>query len=248
MKIQILSDLHIEFSPFIIPDIDSDIVILAGDIHVGEQGIKWAINNIQDKIVLYVLGNHEFYGKAYPKLVNKLKNLATGTNVIVLENNSICIEDTIFLGCTLWTDFELFGNPRHAGYEATQKMMDYRKIRVSPKYSKLRSLDTTIINKKSVSWLKQNILTNTTKKMVIITHHAPSSKSIPIKYKTDILSSAYASNLDELVLESGAKLWIHGHIHSQLDYTIGLTRIVCNSRGYPDEWNNLFNPELVIEI
>lgn len=165
-----------------------------------------------------------------------------------MENSFISIKDTIFLGCTLWTDFELFGNPRYAEYEATQKMMDYKKIRCSPKYSKLKPFDTAIINKKSVRWLKQMTSEAFSDKIVVITHHAPSKKSIPTKYQTDILSAAYASNLDTLVLESGAKLWIHGHIHDQLDYKIGSTRMVCNPRGYPDEINNFFNPGLVVEI
>lgn len=60
MKIQILSDLHIEFYPFSMINTDSDVVVLAGDIHVGEKGVIWAMNNIRNKPVLYILGNHEY--------------------------------------------------------------------------------------------------------------------------------------------------------------------------------------------
>ncbi|MEH1990166.1 type II toxin-antitoxin system RelE/ParE family toxin [Nostoc sp.] len=186
-------------------------------------------------------------GKSYGRLVEKLKDYSLGTNVHVLENDLVTIEGVNFLGCTLWTDFKLFGEPRMAGVEASQVMNDYKKIRLSPQYSKLRTIDTALICKKSVNWLK-NTLSGLSGKNVIISHHAPSANSIPFQYQEDILSAAYASNLDTLVEESGALLWIHGHIHNQLDYQIGLTRVICNPRGYPDEPNNYFNPGLSVEI
>ena len=110
MKIQLLSDLHIEFQSYEYPDCDSDVVVLAGDIHTKGQGVKWAIENILDKPVIYVLGNHEYYGKTYPKLVAEVKELARGTNVHILERDVVTINGVNFLGCTLWTDFELFGD------------------------------------------------------------------------------------------------------------------------------------------
>jgi predicted phosphodiesterase len=248
VKIQILSDLHIEFQPFRLLETDADVIILAGDIHVGEKGLKWAIANISNKPVIYVLGNHEYYGHAYPKLVQKLKNYALGTNVHVLENDGVAIAGVQFFGCTLWTDFQLFGNPRLAGYEATQRMTDFRRIRVSPNYSKFKSIDAAIAHKKSVHWLQANLANHETEKLVVVTHHAPSQKSVPLEYQADIVSAAYASHLDDLVASSDVGLWIHGHTHHSWDYKIDSTRIVCNPRGYPDEPNHFFDPKLVIEI
>lgn len=248
MKIQILSDLHIEFQNFNITDTDADVIILAGDIHVGEKGVIWALDHIRHKPVFYVLGNHEYYGKAYPKLIAKLKNICQGTNIHLLENGLVSIEGVVFLGCTLWTDYDLFGNPSYAGYEASQRMTDFKKIRLSPSYSKLRAIDTTIIHRRSLSWLTKAVAENNSNKTIIITHHAPSKKSILPPYEQDILSAAYASNLEEFAAKSGAKLWIHGHTHKQLDYKIDSTRVICNPRGYPDEPNDRFDPELVIEI
>jgi Icc-related predicted phosphoesterase len=248
MKVQILSDLHIEFQPFRIPATDADVVILAGDIHVAKKGVIWAKENIQDKPVLYVLGNHEYYGKAYPKLVDDLKELAIESNVIILENDSIEIDGVRFLGCTLWTDFKLFGDPRVAGYNASEKMNDYRKIRVSPEYRKLRSIDASVIHNKSRSFLEKAFATNPDIPTVVITHHAPSIRSLSAHRHDDLLSAAYVSALDELVAASRAKLWIHGHIHTQQDYWIGETRVICNPRGYPDKPNPLFQPDLVIGL
>jgi predicted phosphohydrolase len=248
MKIQVLSDLHIEFSSFEIQASDADVVVLAGDIHTGEKGIEWAIKNVPDRPVIYVAGNHEYYGNAYPKLINSLKERAFGTNVNILENDTILIKDIMFLGCTLWTDFELFEDFYSASYKASISMNDFRKIRLSPKYSKLRPSDTVVIHKKSLNWLKDALLTHKSREIVVVTHHAPSKKSIPARYEEDILSAAYASTLEHLIHQSNISLWIHGHVHDSFDYKIGLTRIVCNPRGYVDELNELFDPQFIVEI
>ena len=250
MKLHILSDLHVEFKSFNPPETEADVVILAGDIHVGKKGIDWAKVSFPDKHVIYVLGNHEYYGRAFPKHVSDLKKLVEGTNVHILENSHLFVDEVVFLGCTLWTDFKLFGDPKIAGYQATQAMTDYRRIRISPQYRKLRSIDTAVIHAKSLRWLEEEVarLKNSGNKIVIITHHAPSKLSLPRFYQDDTLSAAYASHLDHFVQESYAKLWIHGHVHTQQDYAIGDTRIICNPRGYPDEQNKDFISNLVIEV
>ena len=198
--------------------------------------------------MLYLLGNHEYYTKAYPKLLTDLKNLTRGSNIHVLENDDITIGDTIFLGCTLWTDFALFGNPKLAGLQAMQTMADYKKIRVSPQFSRIRSIDTTVIHQKSKRFLEQQFLEHQGKKFVVITHHTPSKRSVPLEFQDDVLSAAYASSLDSFVESSGAKLWIHGHVHQAQDYLIGNTRVICNPRGYPDEINTGFLGSLIVEI
>ena len=250
MKLHILSDLHIEFEGFNPPQTDTDVVILAGDIHVGKKGIDWAKKTFPDNPVIYILGNHEYYGRAFPKHISDLKQLAQGSNIIILENDRLVMGEVTFLGCTLWTDFKLFGEPRIAGYQATQTMTDYRKIRVSPQYRRLRSIDTAAIHAKSLRWLQEEVQQSKEdgEKLVILTHHAPSKQSVPEHYQSDILSAAYASHLDHFVAESSATLWVHGHLHAQQDYQIGKTRIICNPRGYPDERNEHFVADLVIEV
>ena len=179
MKLHVLSDIHIEFEDFEPPETRADVVLLAGDIHVGEKGLAWARSRFPSTPVLYVLGNHEYYGQALPKHTERMKKLSQGTNCQVLENDRVVIGDVTFLGCTLWTDFRLFGDPRIAGYEATQKMTDYRKIRVSPEYRRLRSVDTAGEHHKSRRWLEKELDRCNRSKTVIVTHHAPSTKSSP---------------------------------------------------------------------
>jgi Icc-related predicted phosphoesterase len=248
MKLQILSDLHIEFAPYKFQQTDADIVILAGDIHLGDKGFKWASENIKDKEVIYVLGNHEFYREATPKLINKLRDKSKGTNIHVLENDSISIDGVRFFGCTLWTDFRLLNTMDISLAMAGQWMNDYKKIRVSPTYKKCRPSYTVVWHNRSKNWLFKKIQKYKESKIVVVTHHAPSIRSIPEKDRNDPLRAAYASNMDGVITSSKVILWIHGHIHTAFDYHIGETRIICNPLGYPDKPKKGFNPELTVEV
>lgn len=248
MKLQILSDLHIEFAPYEIVDTDADVVILAGDIHLGDRGFKWARENIKNKEVIYVLGNHEFYKEAIPYLFEKLKKKTKGTNIHVLENESISIDEVKFLGCTLWTDFKLLNSLDVSIASAGMLITDYRKIRISPQFKKIRPSFTVVWHKQSKSWLKEEIEKYNDKKIVVVTHHGPSIQSIPEQDRKDPLSAAFASNMVDFIASSNIKLWVHGHIHTAFDYYIGRTRVVCNPLGYPDEPQRGFKHALTVDI
>ncbi|MFA9388746.1 MAG: metallophosphoesterase [Prolixibacteraceae bacterium] len=248
MKAKIISDIHLEFGERSFNFNNCDLAILAGDIHVGQKGLEWISRNIKKIPVLYVLGNHEYYKNSTPKLLNKMKDSAKGSNVHILENESIVIDGITFHGATLWTDFELFENMEVASYECEQKMNDYQLIRRDPSYSKLRAIDTLKIHRESIYWLRKSLMESKAEKNVVITHMAPSFGSIAPKYQSDLLSAAFASNLDAFILETKPQLWIHGHVHEAFDYTIGTTRIICNPAGYPFEENIGFWEDLIIEI
>ena len=248
MRIQIVSDLHNEFGEYDLDFTNIDVLILAGDIAVGDKGFLWIKEIVKDIPVLYVLGNHEYYKHSYPKLLNKLKDDSANTNIHILENESIIIGDITFHCATLWTNFELYGDPKIAGMEAQLRMNDYKMIRRDPSYSKLRSLDTHIMHYKSLIWLKSSLAESNTAKNIVVTHHAPSELSIPEIYKDELLSAAFASDLEDFIIETKPQIWIHGHMHNNSDYTVGDTRVICNPRGYPNENPNEFNRKLVIDI
>ncbi|BDD06296.1 metallophosphoesterase [Aureibacter tunicatorum] len=248
MNIQIISDLHQEFGYADLNFSNADIIVLAGDVNIGIKGIDWILKNIQNKPVIYILGNHEYYKGSYPKTLNKIKALAENSNVFVLENDSVEFDGIVFHGATLWTDFSIFGNPRLYGMLCQESMNDYKKIRVDPSYSRLRSIDTFRIHSKSMIWLRESLECNIDKTNIVVTHHAPSIKSIPEEYKNDSVSSAYASNLEDFIHEFEPRFWIHGHIHQPMNYKIGNTEIICNPHGYIDEAYNGFEKELILEI
>lgn len=248
MRIRLLSDLHLEFESFRYEHQGEDVVVLAGDIDVKGKALAWAKESLAQVPVLYVLGNHDFYGKAYPRLLDTLKAEAAGSNVSVLENDVVTIEGTNFFGCTLWTDFALHGDPRIYGAHCQSVMTDFKRIRFSNNFSKLRSVDVAGIHRTSRAWLDQALAARAGERNVVITHHAPSARSLPEAFFEDDASAAYASALDEMVERHAPALWLHGHEHASADYRIGACRVVTNARGYPDEPNAAFDPNLVVEI
>lgn len=153
MRIHLLSDLHLEFAPFVPAAITSDVVICAGDIHNGKHGLRWLRDAFSETPVVYVLGNHEFYGQTIPTLTRDLKREADGTNVRILENDEITIGGVTFLGATLWTDFKLNGDPEMASIHAQANMTDFQRIRKSPAYRRFRPIDARRNFAASCDWL-----------------------------------------------------------------------------------------------
>ncbi len=249
MKLQILCDLHVEFGNFIVPDAGAHLIILAGDVHVKDKGLKWVLDQGFEVPVIYVLGNHEFYRDKFPGLIDKLRRDAEGTNVHVLENEAVEIGGFLFFGCTLWTDMELFGHPNAAMCAAREMMNDYRLIRDSETYRRLTPSDTVAHHKQSVSKLTEFLEIEDPEKSIIVTHHTPSIQSINEIYRDHPVTPAFATNMEYIIKKHGPRLWIHGHTHENYDYRIGKTRIICNPRGYvPSEDNPEFEAGMIVEV
>ncbi|MCX6903201.1 MAG: metallophosphoesterase [Verrucomicrobia bacterium] len=248
MRLHILADLHLEFGPAEIPATDADVVVLAGDIHLGREGRTWARHHFPDKPVVYVLGNHEFYRHSLPELTETLKRETNGSHIHLLENSAVEINGYTFLGCTLWTDFQLSPDPEAAMRAAEGIMSDYSIIRFSPENRMLLARDTARMHSKSVAWLRSALARYDRPRTIIVTHHAPSPRSQAPYHANSPLTPAFASNLDSLVEQCGVPLWIHGHTHYNADHVIGSTRLLTNQRGYPDEICKGFEPSLIVEV
>ncbi len=249
MKIQVMSDLHLEFGAFDIPATDADVILLAGDIHVGVKAIDW-IKKQSDKPVIYVLGNHVYYGQKFPDLQEKIREECEGTNIHFLEKESVNIDGVRFLGCTLWTDFELFDSQQSSMYEAELCMNDFRKIKahIDGQWRKLKPFDCLKDHQESREWLAHE-LQDTSLPTVVVTHHAPSNQSNAARFKSSSLAPAFASKLETFIEKHQPELWIHGHMHNSSDYRLGKTRVLCNPRGYFGiEKNRSFDPEFTVEI
>jgi len=246
MRLQILSDVHLEFGDYEPEQPNVDAVILAGDVHVRRNAVPWIKKHFYDRPVVYVAGNHEFYGSSVSGLFRDLRSATEGSNICVLENESVQIGDVTFLGCTLWTDFQLWPIPTAAKLAAENAMSDFNLIRAEK--DRFKPEDSVKLHKESVRWLKEALGQCNPAKTVVVTHHAPSEKSIPPYHAGSILNAAFASALDEFVEKSGVPLWIHGHTHHCVDYKIGNTRIFSNQRGYPGNYDAGYKPESVIEL
>lgn len=262
MKIQLASDLHLEFLGnraqqvrLIEPAPDADLLVLAGDIHRGTQAVEvfadWLVP------VLYLAGNHEFYGQSWEATRVSIRSACSGTNVTILDNDVVEFDGVRVLGCTLWTDFRLPGatQARHMR-EVERGLNDYRQIRTQAGI--LRARDTLADHERSRSWLEREVAKPFAGKTVVVTHHGPHPLSIAPRFVGDAMNAGFVSDLTPLM--GDVQLWLHGHVHDSFDYRVGGCRVVANPAGYVlnriveasgtrfELENRNFDPKLVLNV
>jgi hypothetical protein len=276
IRIHPVSDMHVDMkhNEWDNPAVDAGVIVCAGD---GMAPATLAIADVRrrwpDQQIIYVPGNHDFYSDhrspdtrtTWEWQRENAPKVAKLHDVIWLDNASVTIDDTIFHGCTLWTDF--MARPRGLDFNdavrAALKMNDYRLIKVGRGRSgdTFKPRDSINDHKASVKWLTAQLATPFAGETVVVTHHAPSVKSLQAGVPIHDLDWCYASAALEhlMVGDNAPALWLHGHVHHNHDYRIGDTRVVCNPRGYPDghpyTWrpggpreNPDFDDQLVIEV
>lgn len=260
MRILTLSDLHLEFEEemgwynqygnqiYFNPDLDGvDVLVLAGDVHLGTSGLKY-IKEWATRVphVIYVLGNHEYYGNDLETLVDVMKDKVKDVpNIHVLEQDEIVIDGVRFLGATLWTDLKK--EDPLVVMVAQQCMSDY--IHIKKGGGVVFAQDLMTINAQAKEWLKRKIIDEPfVGKTVVVTHHLPSSVVVDQKWKGDPLSYAYC-NTDCDALIPHISLWLFGHQHHSARFEVGTSRLFSNPRGYvPDELNPDFDVYAYVEI
>lgn len=258
MKIKIASDLHLEFFNALeyLPDVGlGDVLILAGDIvcarHLNKNGylrdvyLRFFDNCSKNfEKVLYVMGNHEFYGYNYKSAYNTIKENIP-SNFYLMENDTVTIGDWNFIGFTFWTNFRN-ANPIEM-LNAEMYMNDYKVIRVDSNYRKLRAQDTLGFHRASIDYLFSQ-LNEYDKNVFVISHHAPSYQSISEEFKNANCNDSFCSQYDNLILNyNQIKYWVHGHVHSPFDYKIGDCRVICNPLGYRHD-SITYDPSLYLKI
>ncbi len=252
MKLNILSDLHLGQGALAAPDNDADMVILAGDVARPAQAVEWA--TALRKPVLYVPGNHEFYGGSIDGTLATLRSLCAGTNVRLLDDDVVELGAVRFVGSTLWTDFMLQGADRRerAMQEGQRFMRDFSRIRATEDSTTLFTpADSAARFALHAPFLAQQLGRPFAGRTVVVTHHAPSPKSIHPRFRDSVLNACFISDLERLLDGARVDLWVHGHTHDSFDYVVNGTRVLCNPRGYAvngvDE-NARFDPDFVVEI
>lgn len=275
MKINVISDLHLEFDDLVLPG--GDVLILSGDVceaknvkldqyeknavqftferKRSDRYIRFFVEECAKyRHVIYVMGNHEHYHFTYDKTYQHLKNCLP-PNVYLLENETKEIDDIVFIGATLWTDCNK-GDPITL-LTLKDGMNEYRCVKKHPEnshnfYGKLTPEYTAWVHKNSKKYIGEQLKIHTDRKCVVVTHHAPSSLSIGHNFKSDtLMNGGYCSNLEDFILDhNNIKVWTHGHTHDLFDYNIGDTRIICNPRGYKyyEQRAEQFDPTLGFEI
>jgi len=226
VNIQILSDIHLEFGPLEVSADGADVLVAAGDIGVGCEGLDWLARFACP--VIYVGGNHEYWQNDLEALNAELTEKSRGSNIEFLENRFVTIGECRFLGCTLWTDFS--GADEFEIAKVFLAMNDFRYISVGSRG--MIPEDIIERNVASRAWLREELSRPHDGQTVVVTHHAPLMQSWFENRGRDPLRHAYCNDLDDLLSEYDIDLWIHGHIHDSVDYVFSGVRVVGNPRGY----------------
>ena len=272
MKLQIVSDLHLEFNPgHDIKNEGADILCLAGDICLAEHLYRNPISALPNNggynfnarayrdffehvsgefdRVLYIMGNHEHYsGKFNDTAANLREALEPWDNITIMDDAWLNFGNIRIVGTSLWTDFN--NHDPLTLMSVKDLMNDYRAITIrnGDIYHKLRPQDTLTAHIKAMQTIKL-ACESWNGSVVVLGHHAPSRRSIHERYASEsIMNGAFCSSLDEFIAgQEKIKLWIHGHVHSHWDYYIEQCRVVCNPRGYPRESTG-YKPNFIVEV
>lgn len=253
MKIQIVSDLHLEFLTVVgvieVADrisyrTPADTLILAGDIcslnKRSSGNLSYFMDSLQDKYenILYVMGNHEYYGTSYSdvkELMKKTMKHRPTTNFTILENESITIEDVTFYGTTLW--FEETVQSSLIKYN----LNDYRCI---------KDFTPDEYCREAIKFIKS--IEDTESKKVLITHHVPHSRFVSPKYVGHEMNCFYLNEIGHYL--NKFDLVTFGHSHDSVDYQFSdRTKAISNPRGYvnfpkTEGENDKFNYQLIVEV
>ncbi|WP_279483213.1 metallophosphoesterase [Aureimonas sp. SK2] len=263
MRLWILSDVHNDVSPYALqPGIEADVCVIAGDIggRLSGQARLWLERNAPVDIpTLVVAGNHDFYGGSLNDEIERFRRKTmAGDRIRVLDGESVEISGVRFVGATLWTDLEAYGDGYSSQRDFMRFMTDWRRIRWQGRMHTRHVRHYIHEHERQLAAIETVLASPFDGPTVVITHHAPTRRSLDGGRCYEPVDAAYASDLDDLIRRYEPDLWIHGHVHHNLDYMLGRTRIVCNPRGYvvrhqspkmePTIENSFFDPGLVLDV
>lgn len=252
MKVRYMSDIHFEFMDVdyttaaffekILPELSTDsetILVLAGDMCTLKKfdAFKLFLELVCDRFrkVLYVYGNHEYYHSNYDTIQDSVE-FHGYDNLLIMNDDTIIIDNVKFIGTTLWSDCDK-KNPTSIT-RIGGGMNDFYVI-AKGEYGLFSVNEMLIKFDEHIEFIKREIDNCPDDfKIVVITHHAPSFKSVDEQFVGSELNGGFGSDLSELMLDYNPDYWIHGHMHNSSEYTIGQTTVVANPRGYPHLFNS----------
>ena len=256
MLVRPFSDIHAEFwaanktariLEMVVPPLPTDqktVALIAGDLGLAHRQESWmkilSILAKQFMALIYVEGNHFFYHNDFFGRIQELKSqISLPKNVHFLENESVEIDEILFIGATLWTDFQQkdFFKMQYA----RKNMNDFLLIK-KPGGQRLLPEDTADLFQESKSYIFDTLKKAGEKKTVVVTHHGVSPLSIHPRFRGDSLNCAFMSDISEEIINTGPDLWVHGHTHDSFDYSLGETRVLVNPFGYKDVEVNRLSP------
>lgn len=264
MKVSLISDVHAEFyknNPNWLPPLpdDPDVLVLAGDIHVGERLIDFldrVSRVLPETHLVVVAGNHEFYRQIRNETLHKYQEtFESHPRIHFLENDFVDIGDIRFIGATLWTGFPLYSmqfTTQQVMAYANESMSDFALIRETSGSKTLvfnPSLCKAIFDKSKKS-IEQMLVEAGSKKCIVVTHFPPSKELRHPKFQIDMATSYFNADCTDIIEKYQPAYWFYGHNHWSSTINISNTILMSNQFGYPNErWKmgGSFNPNLMLE-
>ncbi|MEK8048342.1 metallophosphoesterase [Ideonella margarita] len=241
MRLQLLSDLHLETETFEAqPAPGAELLVLAGDIDATWAGLELFAN--WPVPVIFVPGNHEFDGRDMAEALAGLRARCTELGMTLLSRETLILPDDRgrrirFVGTVRWSDFDLFGAAQR---ERAMRAGHYFTRVQRSTHEGGQPFDADAVRATGLAdrlWLEQALAVPPQGQWdatVVITHFAPSLRSGDPRYGKQPGTASFCNADDDLIPR--ADLWLHGHLHCRHDYTVDRpgrapSRVVCQARG-----------------
>lgn len=234
-SLYLASDLHLEFQPPVFPLVPGDaIVVLAGDIDRALDSMEWAVETFQTQRIVMVAGNHEHYRGHVQDDISEMSHVSSLSEgrVSYLENSVCEAEGYTFLGCTLWgkpTERDIRDERYSLGFT------DFVLTRCGEDRHVMRYRDVWDMHDESVAWLESELGKHDPDRTVVVTHNTPHPGCGDPQYAGDAGNWFFTVDLGGMIERHQPRLWLCGHTHYPVDYSVGRTRIVNNPRAYRHE-------------
>jgi predicted MPP superfamily phosphohydrolase len=260
-KVDLVSDLHLECKELTLPG--GDILVIAGDamefrnylqaFHstrmLGEPTDRFLrffeVECAKYQTVLYLPGNHEFYGSEIESVLQRMQSGVLPDNVRILDRSVYDAGDVLFVGATLWTNCN--NGDWYTHYHLKRCMNDFHVIKYKEK--RFTTHDMIDLHNRDFGYIKTVVEQNADRKIFVATHHTPSFINCAAKYANDkLMNGGYHTELSEFILDhTNITHWAFGHTHEPFDHYIGTCRLVCNPRGYwPHEGSKGYVPKTIM--
>lgn len=240
MKVRLISDVHQEFyeDKGLYDSQDADVLVVAGDLAVGGYDTVRALKRFADNVedVIYVTGNHEYYGGTIAEVDSYISKHTQGTNIHYLNCGTKRLGDVTFIGANLWTNFN---SNQFSKIAASRSINDFGQIRG------FTADQCAQLNAQHQKFFCDAYAAVEGRK-VFVSHFLPDRICIDQQYQGEsVLNDYFANNLGSWIQDLENTTWLHGHTHSVVRQEIGTTKIYCNPYGYNRNENYV---ELVITI
>jgi hypothetical protein len=271
VKIQLLSDLHLEVHPHFRPQPapGADLLVLAGDIGSYQSGSQLAgddfgLERFSPKMgwpvpVLFVPGNHEYDNLDFDAAHTRLRETCARLGITWLEREVLTMGNIRFIGTTLWTDFDALVTPEDWAAASPARLLKKREKAFRAANFYLQKTGTTRRGEPLLAegwreqaeichaWLRQALATPFDGTTVVVTHFAPSLRSADPRYGITPGTAGFCNSMDELLPQ--AQWWFHGHLHCQHDYVASGCRVVANTLGYAAKGEQAgFREQFVLDL